>query len=462
MKTKDAITIIAVILAVLGGAGILSLLNSGGDEGWIFGIILPSTLPSPVQTTIGTITINTTLPQGSATVPLYHGYYGPNDKIDYSSPNSGKIQKSIPEVSDIPQLAEQALAPYGGIPPDAVCDGIFKSTSRAETATGEVVAIYLDSTNIGYSRLLNNMPVFGSGGQMIYLEFGENGELLHLYKKWRTLNKIADVPIITSKQAADKFLRGEILNAYQEPVDVMITNISLGYYDGYPDRAEETLEPIWIFSGPTFHGDMLSFFVDARISGSSLKFGNFTASPTTGAAAPLTVQFRDTSTGPVWHWRWDFGDGTVDWTQNPVHVYRNKGIYTVKLLVSDDERENLVEKTNYILIGKKAIVMHIDAKLEDFIATLNAMDIQQGTKNSLTQKLENAKAKNDDALKFIDQNKEDQANNMLNAEENLLQAFTSEVDAQAGNGVSTKDAARLNSRITEIQELIQQAIRTPI
>jgi exonuclease I len=90
------------------------------------------------------------------------------------------------------------------------------------------------------------------------------------------------------------------------------------------------------------------------------------------------------------------------------------------------------------------------------------MDIQQGIKNGLTQKLENAKAKNDDALKLIDQNKETQANNMLNAEDNLMQAFINEVDAQTGKAISTSDAKTLKDSAMEIRDFIQKAIETPI
>jgi len=448
-----------IVLAILSGAAIL---YSGGTDEWMVQVVPAGTIPSPVQTTIGTITIAAPLPDGPGTVPLYSGYYGPNDKVDYSSPNAGKIQNSIPEESEVPELTEGALAPYGGIPPDAVCDGIGKLMAQGiNLDTGEVLTEYPMSTNIVYSRQLNGMPVFGSGAQTIRLEFGENGDLLRLHKKWLTLNQIGEVPIITSSQAADKLLRGEVLNYYQEPVDVTITNISLGYYEGYPDRAEETLEPVWIFSGPTSHGNGLSFYVDARVSGSSLQFGNFTASPQSGTA-PLTVSFTDTSTGPAWHWRWDFGDGTTDWTQNPVHTFQNKGKYTVKLLVMDDERINFVEKTNYILIGKKAVVQQIDTKLDELIAELNAMDIQQGIKTGLMQKLESAKTKNDDALKFIDQTKENQANNMLNAEDNQMNAFTNRVDAQAGKGITVEDASTLNTIAAEIRDLIQKAIATPI
>jgi len=137
-------------------------------------------------------------------------------------------------------------------------------------------------------------------------------------------------------------------------------------------------------------------------------------------------------------------------------------MYAVTLLVSDDERINFVEKTNYILIGKKAVVQQIDTKLDDLIAELNAMEIQQGIKTGLMQKLENAGAKNDDALKFIDQTKENQANNMLNAEDNQMNAFMNRVNAQAGKAISLEDAATLNAGAAEIRDLIEKAIETPI
>ncbi|MHB8165028.1 MAG: PKD domain-containing protein [Methanoregula sp.] len=357
MKTKASIAIVAIIFLILGSAVILYAMYPRGSDTQIVRVVHP-----PVQTSIGTLSVDALLPPSPATVPLYHGYYGPNGKIDYSSPNR-HTQNSIPEVSEIPRLAEQALAPYGGIPPDAVVDGIGKSTGKAmNLTTGEVVAIYLDSTNIGYSRQLNGMPVYGSSGQMIFMEFGENGELLWLYKKWLTLHQIDEVRIINASQAIDKALEGDILNPHSNTMNVRVTHLSLGYYTGHPSREEETLEPVWILSGPSSHSggpvsenEGMSYYVDARVSGSSLQFANFTASPISGPA-PLTVTFNDTSTGPVWIWHWDFGDGTGEWTQHPVHTYQNEGTYTVELLASDDDWQDTYKKTNYIIVGKKDIV----------------------------------------------------------------------------------------------------------
>jgi hypothetical protein len=90
------------------------------------------------------------------------------------------------------------------------------------------------------------------------------------------------------------------------------------------------------------------------------------------------------------------------------------------------------------------------------------MNLDKGIKNSLVQKIGNAKAKNGDALKFIDQIKEKQANDMLNAEDNLMNAFMNDVAAQTGKAISTADAATLNSGATAIRALIQEAIAMPI
>lgn len=61
---------------------------------------------------------------------------------------------------------------------------------------------------------------------------------------------------------------------------------------------------------------------------------SFSASPTIGAA-PLTVQFTDTSPLAATSWQWDFqDDGVVDSNQqNPIFTYNADGEYNVRLVV---------------------------------------------------------------------------------------------------------------------------------
>jgi PKD repeat protein len=50
--------------------------------------------------------------------------------------------------------------------------------------------------------------------------------------------------------------------------------------------------------------------------------------------SPLSVTFSDLSSGAV-GWIWNFGDGTIDSIQNPVHLYSDTGSYVVSLYAID-------------------------------------------------------------------------------------------------------------------------------
>jgi PKD repeat protein len=60
---------------------------------------------------------------------------------------------------------------------------------------------------------------------------------------------------------------------------------------------------------------------------------DFIANPNMGLK-PLTVSFASTSTGAITSYLWDFGDGTGANVANPVHIYNNAGVYTVRLTVN--------------------------------------------------------------------------------------------------------------------------------
>ena len=76
---------------------------------------------------------------------------------------------------------------------------------------------------------------------------------------------------------------------------------------------------------------------------------SFTADPTEGTA-PLLVQFTDTSDGKPNKWIWQFGDGSYSFDQNPYHLYRNAGIYTVKLTVTNSAGVDTVTMTDLITV----------------------------------------------------------------------------------------------------------------
>jgi PKD repeat protein len=66
-----------------------------------------------------------------------------------------------------------------------------------------------------------------------------------------------------------------------------------------------------------------------------------------GQAAEFT--FQGTKGDVPAEFKWEFGDGTTNSTENPVHVYSSPGIYNVTLTVIDmDNDADTVQKENYI------------------------------------------------------------------------------------------------------------------
>lgn len=99
-----------------------------------------------------------------------------------------------------------------------------------------------------------------------------------------------------------------------------------------------------------------NYFVRAE-GGCVLQTGNCDSLPITVNATPLagftfnnnglTYSFSDTSSGPATSWHWDFGDGSVDSIQNPVHTYATTGNYTVTLTVGSG---NCTSSTSFNLL----------------------------------------------------------------------------------------------------------------
>jgi PKD repeat protein len=91
---------------------------------------------------------------------------------------------------------------------------------------------------------------------------------------------------------------------------------------------------------------------------------NFSATPLFGAP-PLTVNFIDESTGDPTTWEWSFGDGETSSEQNPSHIYQNDGLYTVTLIVSNDDSSDTLTQTDYIYVTSNTTPPDIEIPLVD-------------------------------------------------------------------------------------------------
>src|SRR5437764_12805808 len=73
------------------------------------------------------------------------------------------------------------------------------------------------------------------------------------------------------------------------------------------------------------------FLCEGFISRSQLN-ANFSATPISGCA-PFLVNFTDQSTGNPTSWKWDLGNGTISFLQNPAVTYFTPGTYNIKLVI---------------------------------------------------------------------------------------------------------------------------------
>jgi PKD repeat protein len=71
---------------------------------------------------------------------------------------------------------------------------------------------------------------------------------------------------------------------------------------------------------------------------------------------PILVHFTDESTGNPNYWKWDLGNGTISYLQNPSVTYFVPGNYNIKLIVKNAAGRDSLVKTNYVQVFAAPIV----------------------------------------------------------------------------------------------------------
>lgn len=96
--------------------------------------------------------------------------------------------------------------------------------------------------------------------------------------------------------------------------------------------------------------NLILFSMLSVFSATSQVTANFTALNSNVGCGSLIVEFEDLSTGNPDTWNWDFGNGMTSNLPNPIIMYTNPGIFTVKLTVSDNNHSDSYIITDYIII----------------------------------------------------------------------------------------------------------------
>lgn len=103
-------------------------------------------------------------------------------------------------------------------------------------------------------------------------------------------------------------------------------------------------------------------------------FSPSTPNPAVGSM----VVFTDTSGGAPTTWAWDFGDGGTSTQQNPTHVYRAAGVFTVRLTASNASGQS---STSQAVTVTSSGVLRLNAA-HSFDVTLTATNQRTGASGS--------------------------------------------------------------------------------
>jgi PKD repeat protein len=106
------------------------------------------------------------------------------------------------------------------------------------------------------------------------------------------------------------------------------------------------------------------FMVFGETSPPATLFCEFSGTPLSGPPG-LRVQFTDLSVGSPVSWVWVFGDGHTSTLRNPEHVYSTVGVFTVKLIVTDNLTIESREKIGYVIITNSRVATPDIAVLPD-------------------------------------------------------------------------------------------------
>jgi PKD repeat protein len=95
---------------------------------------------------------------------------------------------------------------------------------------------------------------------------------------------------------------------------------------------------------------------------------------------PLTVRFRDFSSGHPLTWLWSFGDGATSTEKDPVHIYTKEGSYTTQLYVANAFGNDSITRPNHVTVGNPVIPVMPEQPVNE---TTPATEEQPGGINAL-------------------------------------------------------------------------------
>jgi hypothetical protein len=197
-------------------------------------------------------------------VPLYKIVEGTNNTISYRNFSAWQFEPA-PSPDECKALAYTALEPYGGMPGDAFFTSAEETSWYSYGSSEVIIKSGVGSRRVNYRQSPYGLPIFGNGGTLS-IEFGFGGNVSEINKHWLSLEEAGSGRVIPASDAIGRLQRGKGWDIPDEPLNLTIHDIRMGYHTPVNTTHLQYLEPVWVVNATdTIQSRSLTFFVPALV-----------------------------------------------------------------------------------------------------------------------------------------------------------------------------------------------------
>ncbi|QYZ78687.1 calcium-dependent protein kinase [Methanofollis formosanus] len=173
---------------------------------------------------------------------------------DRMFPDAVTEPPALPSRDEAIAIADAFLEERGLLPAGAEVSAVEVDQRHEvwQAGSSEPEEIYDVTLAVRYARTLDGVPVYGDE---MAVTIGDGGDVVGMVRCWREVEAAGETPVISAEEAYDHLKAGKTvrpceMSGYDR---VSIEEISVGYWMEPRISEQNTVAPVWVFSGIAYH-----------------------------------------------------------------------------------------------------------------------------------------------------------------------------------------------------------------